>query len=357
MGKHLRVALIVLGLLPLGSLGSLPSTCLAQGQGSTEAGGANGTRPFLEKLKQSRAQRRRASADAPSAVPANPNMDVAVDLPYGKDQLQKLDIYTPKNAKALPVVLFAHGGGWRGGDKSQQAHKDKGSVFTEHGVVFVSANYRLSPEVKHPAHEEDVASAFAWVKANIAKYGGDSENVYLMGHSAGAHLVDLLGTNGRFVQAHKLSLADIKGVVSLDTATLDLFDRTSEQNGIAAGILTKGMFESAFGHEPKTYTDASPTLNIHKGSKYPKFLMFSGEKRKDATAQHQKFVDAMKAAGGTVEWLTVPLSHREVNMAESDVNSDVFKRTIVFVGGKQNVADDKKKSSDAGARSGAGFGT
>lgn len=324
-----------------------------------DAGAGNGagagaitgrSHPMLEKLRQARAQRRRDATDAPAAVPTNPNMNVAGDLSYGKDALQKLDVYSPKDGKALPVVLFVHGGGWRGGDKSQQAHKDKGSVFTEHGVVLVNANYRLSPQVKHPAHEEDTASAFAWVKENISRFGGDPNRIYVMGHSAGAHLVDLLGTNNRFLAAHKLSLEDVKGVISLDTATLDLFDRTSEQNGIASGVLTKGMFESAFGHEPKTYTDASPTLNIKKGTKYPKFLMFSGEKRKDATAQHQKFVEAMKAAGGSVEWDSVPLSHREVNLAESDVNSDVFKRTIAFVGGKNTVVNkpQDKTSDDAG---------
>jgi arylformamidase len=104
--------------------------------------------------------------------------------------LLSLDVYAPAGAENLPVVLMIHGGGWSIGDKANRdVSIDKARYFTSQGYVYVSINYRLSPDVQHPAHIEDVASAVSWVLENIATYGGDPARLTLMGHSAGAHLL------------------------------------------------------------------------------------------------------------------------------------------------------------------------
>lgn len=59
--------------------------------------------------------------------------------------------------------------------------------------------------MSHPAHIQDVAAAFAWVKRNIRQHGGDSDRVIVIGHSAGAYLAALLATDSRYLAAHKLS--------------------------------------------------------------------------------------------------------------------------------------------------------
>lgn len=291
---------------------------------------ASANKDLFKQLREARAGRR-----AESAVPGGENMKVAANISYGQDPLQKLDIYSPKDGKALPVVLFIHGGGWRVGDKGQTAHVNKGKAFTDDGFVLVSANYRLSPQVKHPGHVEDVASAFAWVHSHIKEYGGDPSRIFLMGHSAGAHLVLLLGTNDRFLAAHKLSPANISGVISLDTASLDLIDRTSANSPGAnvAGELSSDMYENAFGHDPKVLTDASPTLNIRKGKKYPRMLLICGSRRRGAISQQEKFVRAFKTAGGTVTFQTVPLSHSAINQAAGNRDSEVFKAALDFLKG------------------------
>ena len=99
----------------------------------------------------------------------------------GKDLL---DIYMPKGADRVPVIVFFHGGGLRAGDKGiGQVVAER---FVPRGIGVVSASYRLSPSVMHPAHVQDAASATAWVLENIDRYGGNPENVYVSGHSAGA---------------------------------------------------------------------------------------------------------------------------------------------------------------------------
>src|SRR5262245_36959323 len=76
----------------------------------------------------------------------------------------KLDLYLPKDAKGFPVLFYIHGGGWTRGSKA--SFSDHGKTFASQGIGCVSVNYRLSPKVKHPAHIEDVAQAFAWAMNN-----------------------------------------------------------------------------------------------------------------------------------------------------------------------------------------------
>ena len=92
------------------------------------------------------------------------------DLPYGQDAGQRLDVYAPRSAGRAPIVVFFHRGEWTKGDKSEVSYKPK--FLNEQGIVFVAANYRLSPAVTHPAHIKDVAAAVRWVYDHAAEFGG-----------------------------------------------------------------------------------------------------------------------------------------------------------------------------------------
>ena len=109
------------------------------------------------------------------------------DYADGRDLL---DVYMPEGAKKAPVIVFLHGGALLYGDKTYG--KGIAASLVESGVGLVSANYRLSPDHAHPSHVQDAAAATAWVINNIAAYGGDPENVFIAGHSAGAYLAALL---------------------------------------------------------------------------------------------------------------------------------------------------------------------
>jgi acetyl esterase/lipase len=130
------------------------------------------------------------------------------EYPGGKD---RLDLYIPDGVANAPVILSIHGGALSGGDRSEESFV--GRRFAAEGYLTVVTSYRLSPQVSHPAHIEDAAAAFAWVKRNIAQRGGDPNRIIVIGHSAGAYLLMLLATDPRYLAVHKLSPSDIKGLV------------------------------------------------------------------------------------------------------------------------------------------------
>jgi acetyl esterase/lipase len=92
------------------------------------------------------------------------------------------------NAGRRPVVLFLHGGAFVDGhrDRSAEIYSNVLIYFARHGCVGVNMEYRLAPANTYPSGSQDVAGAVAWLRENVAQYGGDPDQIYLMGHSAGA---------------------------------------------------------------------------------------------------------------------------------------------------------------------------
>ena len=93
-----------------------------------------------------------------------------------------LDIYYPETDKGFATLVWFHGGGLEGGNKELL------DGFRRQGFAVVSVNYRLFPKCKCPDYIDDAAMAVAWVFDNIAKYGGNNEQIYVSGHSAGGYL-------------------------------------------------------------------------------------------------------------------------------------------------------------------------
>ncbi len=183
--------------------------------------------------------RRLRPADASSGLATASQKDGSgmtedLNIPYasmpGVDpNLLSLDIYKPKSSSTnpqqtnKPVVVMIHGGGWRTGDKGNAPQgRQKASFFTGHDFVYVSVNYRLSPAVQHPAHVEDVAKALAWVADHIAGYSGDPKRIFLMGHSAGAHLAALVTADEAYLNKLGKSPSMLSGVILLDSAGYDI---------------------------------------------------------------------------------------------------------------------------------------
>jgi len=113
-----------------------------------------------------------------------------LDIPYGDDPHQQLDLYLPAPLAApAPVLVFAHGGAWTHGYKEWMGLMAPPLVSA--GVILVSVSYRLAPEHKFPAALHDCLSALAWTHRNIALHGGDPQRIAVGGHSAGGHLYAL----------------------------------------------------------------------------------------------------------------------------------------------------------------------
>jgi acetyl esterase/lipase len=271
-----------------------------------------------------RSQRAPAISEQEATAPKSADAGIMEDLniPYsslpGVDpNLLSLDIYrpvaSPTNAHqgAHPVVVMIHGGGFRGGDKGNVSQgRQKASFFTGHGFVYVSVNYRLSPGVQHPAHVEDVARALAWVIDNIASYGGDPKRIFLMGHSAGAHLAALVTADEAYLNKLGKSPSMLSGIILLDSAGYDI---PAKLDALSDRPLTRPLYEGTFGKDRQTWIQASPVQHVKRGKILPSFLVFYTE-RKPAEAISKEFVEALqKAEIPAAAVLAKGKSHRTIN--------------------------------------------
>jgi len=219
-----------------------------------------------------------------------PYFGVAVqrDLSYGPAERNILDVFTsPDPGSGKPVMVFVHGGGFIRGAKRLE-----GTPFYDNialwavgeSMVGVTVNYRLAPDHQWPSGIEDMRAIVDWLKANIAKYGGDPEKIFLWGHSAGAaHVGDYLAAEVRQ-------------------------DRTP---GIAGGILTSGFFElgnevsvwsAYYGNDVSKYLDRS-ALPALAESPVPILANDAELDPEIFTDETRKLVDARKAAGTPVQYV------------------------------------------------------
>ncbi len=184
------------------------------------------------------------------------------DIAFGDDEKQKLDVYWPEqkgeDAKAddnkSPVVIFYHGGSWRDGERAGYAFL--GRTLASRGYVTVIADYRKTPDNIFPSFVEDAASAFVWTEKNIGRYGGDSSAIFIMGHSAGAHLMMLIGLDPKYLNALDSDPARIKGIIGL-AGPFDFLPFDGEAAKAALGAWPKPEET-----QPITYArgDAAPML-------------------------------------------------------------------------------------------------
>src|SRR6058998_3413290 len=226
--------------------------------------------------------------------------DVKRNIPYADPahERQVLDVYSPHNAKDLPVVFWIHGGGWQTGDKSNVQIKPQ--FFMDKGFIFVSTNYRLLPSVDMATIVRDIAKSIRWVHDHIAEHGGDPKRLFIMGHSAGAQLAALICTDDRYLKAEGLSLAITKGCVPVDGDTYDVpaIIETAETRRRVHGLpqATFGHREK-FGNDPAKHRDFSAVTHVAKDKSIPPFLILHVADHPDTTAQAQRLGAVLKDAG------------------------------------------------------------
>lgn len=150
------------------------------------------------------------------------------NLAYGTDPRQRLDVYQPlpstntsanksfstsSHTQAKPVILFVHGGAWNSGSKDDYLFV--GESFTKAGYVTVVMNYRLAPEHQYPDYVRDTALALKWINQHIGSYGGNPQQVVVMGHSAGAFNAIEAVDNQRWLAEVGVPVSSIKAVVGI----------------------------------------------------------------------------------------------------------------------------------------------
>ena len=211
-------------------------------------------------------------------------------LAYGNAPRQKLDVYTPATAHApqtgshgRPIVVFFYGGSWQSG--SRDSYLFVGAALASRGFVAVLPDYRTWPETAFPGFVDDAATAVRWARDHAAEFGGDPSRIFLMGHSAGAHIVMLLATDGRYLAAQQMSKRDLSGVIGLAGPYdfLPLKDATLEE-----------IF-------PPALRAASQPINFVEGDEPPMFLAAGKRDTTVDPGNTDRLAAKLRAAGDTVE--------------------------------------------------------
>lgn len=133
---------------------------------------------------------------------------------YGDLERQQLDVYFPKKSNDK-LVFFIYGGSWMSGDKAE--YRFVARNLTRQGYTVVIADYRLYPEVRFPVFVEDSAQALAWTWTKLGRWSVKENGVFLVGHSAGAHIAMLLALDARYLTHYDLNPEQLAGVVGLST--------------------------------------------------------------------------------------------------------------------------------------------
>lgn len=212
----------------------------------------------------------------------------AVDLAYGPDPAQRLDIWGPAEPTAnAPVLVQVHGGGWTGGDK-RLAAAPLMSYLVERGWVCVTVNYRLAPGSRLPDMIDDVRRALEWTRDNIARYGGDPGFVALTGGSAGGHLASIVGVT---------SGADVAAVVPVYA----VHDFSVDEHGLFA-LLENTVIGTA---DHDAWLDMSPLHRVTADAP-PFFVVHGSADTMVAVGQSRRFVRRLRELGVEVRHAELP---------------------------------------------------
>ncbi|WP_075996031.1 alpha/beta hydrolase [Salaquimonas pukyongi] len=207
---------------------------------------------------------------------------------------QHVDIYVPDAAKPkglfqirrkVPVLLYVHGGGWIKGDTSRVYNLP--SFANSRGYMLVSASYRPVPRTNIDGQVKDVIRAINWTRKNIARYGGNPKKIVIMGHSAGAHLVSMVGVQKK--------AGPLRGIVANDVQAYDMVAYASIRGGI------DGVYLKAFGQNPDNWIRWSPVTYARRSNGFPPFLvMYSRSHRPRRAIVSVAFARELRRRGTNV---------------------------------------------------------
>jgi acetyl esterase/lipase len=227
-----------------------------------------------------------------NASASHQNFQAENGLAYGSSPRQKLDVYTPAGAAAdvsqtnshgRPIVVFFYGGSWQNG--SRDSYLFVGAALASRGFVAVLPDYRTWPETAFPGFVDDAAMAVRWARDHAAEFGGDPSRIFLMGHSAGAHIVVLLATDDHYLAAQQMSKRDLSGVIGL-AGPYDFLP------------LTDPTLETIF---PPALRAASQPINFVEGDEPPMFLAAGKRDTTVDPGNTDRLAAKLRAAGDTVE--------------------------------------------------------
>lgn len=188
---------------------------------------------------------------------------------YGANARQVLDTYSPPGS-GHPILVYTHGGSWHSGSKDNKVENKKNGLIGVRDYVLVSVGYRSGYETTWRGQAADIASAIRWVYDNAAAIGGNRQNLFVMGHSSGAHMTALVAMDGDFGLRGLVS-----GIVLLDSGDYDVVDgynNCSVESCDKYGVFwdNYSLVSMADG-SPVNHADdgiAAPTILIHRNTPF-----------------------------------------------------------------------------------------
>ena len=214
---------------------------------------------------------------------------LTASIAYAKGARHTLDVCRPKTATAAPVVVFFYGGGWRSGSKRTYRYVAK--ALARRGYVAVLPDYRIYPQARYPDFLDDGAQAVRWVKDNAQRFGGDPQKIFLMGHSAGAHIAAMLAIDATWLQ--KVGLVpgrDIAGLIGI-SGPYDFLPLKDE------------VLEIIFGGANRPETQ--PITHVTAGA--PPALLLTGDKDDVVGAGNStRLAERLRAAGNEATAVIYP---------------------------------------------------
>ncbi|MBC6111900.1 alpha/beta hydrolase [Pedobacter fastidiosus] len=239
--------------------------------------------------------------------------------------------YKNDGVKDKPVLIFIHGGSWSSGKK--ETYWWLGRNFARKGVVTVIINYSLAPNAQYEKMGNDCALAVKWVQENITNYTASPKKIFVMGHSAGAHLGELINADPKYFQ-HTGIKNPIKGVILNDPFGLDMKEylSTAEKDDFYFDFIR------TFTDKPAVWKLASP-LDYVNNIKNPHLLFYGSKTYGAIKLQTPRLYEKLKENNIPVEIKEIKgKSHVPMISQMIFGGNDLYKDIVEFI---TNVSSSK----------------
>lgn len=232
-----------------------------------------------------------------------------------------LDIYRPAHAAHAPIVVFFYGGSWIRGERAW--YRFVGTALSARGVTVVIPDYRKYPQVKMDGFMEDAARAVAWTRDHAAELDGSSDDIFIMGHSAGGQIAGLLATDAHWLTPYALQPKQLAGFIGL-AGCYDFMPIPADEKDML------GMF----GRTPEQEARAQPVRFVD-GHEPPMLLLHGTADKEVEPANSQSLADAVHRVHGDVTLKFYPgVKHSELLFALSRPfrdSADTLNDILAFV--------------------------
>lgn len=216
------------------------------------------------------------------------------DVVFGEKESQRLRFWEARSDRPkTPIIVYVHGGSWTIGTYLDSVGSAKVGYLNSLGYAFASIDYTLIPKVTVKEQVQEVADALAFLIDNAEMLRIDPECLVLMGHSSGAHVATLIGTDTSYARKAGFNIGALRGVIALDgsnyNAAASILDNT--------GSIVTNMF-AGLGTDPESLNAMSPTHHAAAPNACA-FLLLHAQRKGDIR-QAIELSTSLKAAGTSV---------------------------------------------------------